>query len=252
MPKLIDHLDSVTNFLSADSKNVSKNPIFKNIVLISPHPDDESIHASLPLRLLNENMCNITNICMTLGSNIERRQPREAELNNAINKLQFNNVIFEKINELEIFNTLKELEPDLIICPHIKDNHYIHIESSKIIQKILQNTKYNGVLIENEYWSEIEKPNLLVEFDKNTVLTAMEAMSEHKGEIERNPFHLTLPHWLINSGRRGQELVLNRDEKISVGLAELFLISNFSNGKKKIIKENKFISKSDSLISLFN
>lgn len=251
MTSFLKYINSVTVHLNEIKNSRISKPLYKNIVLISPHPDDESIQASLPLRLLKENECNIVNICMTLGSNVEQQERRELELNNAINILGFNNIIYSEINEKDIANSLRELEPDLIICPHLNDNHYIHKESSSIVHKVLKNIKYYGTFIENEYWSEIDNPNLLIEFSSDTVSIAMDALSKHIEEVARNPYHLTMPHWMINNSRRGSEIVQNHIQPNQIGLSQLYRKSIYENGTKSICEEKVIITKNDGLDQLF-
>ncbi len=47
-----------------------------NVLIFSPHPDDECITGALALRLLREAKWNIANVAVTLGSNRARQSSR--------------------------------------------------------------------------------------------------------------------------------------------------------------------------------
>jgi len=189
---------------------------------------------------------------MTLGSDKSKQLQREQELAESITHLKFNNLVFENIKETEVHRAIEEINPKIIICPHLNDNHKTHIKTSKTIHKILKNTLYSGFLIENEYWSQILEPNLFVEFDKMTVLTAMEAISKHRGEIKRNPYHLTFPSWLIDTTRRASEMINGHKNTNQAFFGQLYNLSEFDGGNKKPIKDKHFIKVDDDLFDLLN
>ena len=46
------------------------------------------------------------------------------------------------------------------------------------------------------------EPNLMVENTADEVAELIGALSHHRGELERNPFHLRLPAWMQDNVRR--------------------------------------------------
>ena len=58
-------------------------------LLFSPHPDDEVITGAAALRLRLESGWRVVNIAVTLGSKLDRRAPRWAELQDACADLGF-------------------------------------------------------------------------------------------------------------------------------------------------------------------
>jgi len=60
-----------------------------NVLIFSPHPDDECITGGLGLRLLREAKWNVVNVGVTLGSNRARQAARRRELQNACAALGF-------------------------------------------------------------------------------------------------------------------------------------------------------------------
>ena len=66
------------------------------VMILSPHPDDESIISSLPLRLQKENNAHIVNVAVTLGSKEERQMERLRELEGACELLEMENIVLDE------------------------------------------------------------------------------------------------------------------------------------------------------------
>src|SRR5688572_2898826 len=54
-----------------------------NVLIFSPHPDDECIIGALPLRLLRQSKMRVINVAVTQGSNKARQAARWEELKKA-------------------------------------------------------------------------------------------------------------------------------------------------------------------------
>ena len=203
----------------------------KNILLCSPHPDDEALTGALPLRLLQENGARVVNIAMTLGSNKEQRSTRLAELEESCSILGFEDVLavepfaFEQVTGLSrgqtpgrwremvarLCDLFKTYAPDLVLYPHDQDCHPTHVGTHYLVFDALK--KYSlqegGRLLtlESEYWQPMSDPNLLVGVNGKDVARLMAAVSAHRGEVDRNPYHLRLPARLMaNVSRVGERL----------------------------------------------
>ncbi len=59
----------------------------------------------------------------------------------------------------------------------------------------------------SEYWNTQLHPGLMVELGRRDVADLVAALSQHVGEVARNPYHLGLPAWFIDGVRRGAERV---------------------------------------------
>ena len=66
---------------------------------------------------------------------------------------------------------------------------------------------------ESEFWMNMEKPTTLVPISGNHLIQMGEALMEHKGEIARNPYHLTLPAYAMEQMRRGSEAIAGMGSK---------------------------------------
>ena len=118
------------------TNHTKKSPSPFTVMILSPHPDDESIMGSLSLRLLKENNCHVVNVAITLGSKKDRQAQRLKELTDACKILDFECILLSedwKIKEKELKGLIQKYQPQLIIAPHLKDFHPAHIVTGKQI-----------------------------------------------------------------------------------------------------------------------
>lgn len=213
-----------------------------NIMILSPHPDDEIISGALALRLQHEYGAKILNIAVTLGSNKQRQAARIKELTKACSYLNFDNRILseswtKKVQELK--KIIKEFSPDVIIAPHLKDHHPAHIKTGELLKKTLPllPKKFSCIIAWSEFWGMNPKVNLLLEVPLNILSIQMKALTFHAGEVERNPYHLRLPSWMMDNVRRGAELVSKPGAKSpSFAFGCLYQVQLFADGKWKPLK----------------
>lgn len=198
-------------------------------LLFSPHPDDESITGALALRLRQQSGWRVVNVAVTLGSRLERRAARWAELQDSCGLLGFELVAAAqpaqgmdgiRVPEADantpawqaavarIAALLAHYQPAAVVCPHALDGHEVHIATSRLVQQALQaSPALRTHLLLSEYWNTQLTPRLMVELSDADVGRLMQATALHVGEVQRNPYHLSLPAWLIDSARRGAERV---------------------------------------------
>jgi N-acetylglucosamine malate deacetylase 1 len=212
-------------FAPSPRRNPSKNaPV---AIFFSPHPDDESIGGGLALRLARECGWKVINVAVTLGSKKERRAERLKELKGACKFLGFDLLLpapggLERVTtatrdsdaktwnkQVEaIAKILQQHQPKALFFPHARDWHGTHIGVHWLVMDALK--KAAGLkchLVETEFWGQMAAPNLLVEYKTDDVADLVAATSFHRGEVQRNPYHLRLPAWLHDNVRRGGELV---------------------------------------------
>jgi len=195
-------------------------------MIFSPHPDDECIVGALPLRLRQEAGWRVTNVAVTLGSNQARRQARWAELEDACALLGFGNIRlaedgFEEVKTEtpqqrpalwaaqveQMAGLLHAQQPELLLLPHAGDGIATHQGVHQLITEAVARAGLSTVLAETEYWATQEQPNWLVETSCLDTARLVQALARHRGEVERNPYHLRLPAFLADSVRRGGELI---------------------------------------------
>ena len=197
------------------------------VLVLSPHPDDECIIGGLPLRLMKEGDFRVLNVAITHGSNPTRKQERLNELKDACEWIGFE-LIQTGPNGLDRIrpetssesptqwsdsvNILKGIflkhQPVAIFVPHAKDWNQTHLGTHLLAIDALKKGKgFSPLIIETEYWGQMPHPNLMVENTVEEVGDLLGALSHHRGELERNPFHLRLPAWMQDNVRRGAEVV---------------------------------------------
>ena len=198
------------------------------VLIFSPHPDDEVIMGGLPLRLMRESGWLVINVAVTQGSNKERQSPRWTELERCCAHVGFELVqtipnglchinqpgakesgpewqaAVDRIAEL-----LQEHQPRLILFPHYSDWNSTHIGTNLLLNEALRECSdaIRPHVCETEFWGQMHDPNLVVESSATEVGDLITALSFHVGEVERNPYHITLPATMIDNTRRGAELV---------------------------------------------
>jgi len=197
-------------------------------LFFAPHPDDECIVGGIAVRLMRQARMNLINVAVTLGSKRERQQARLSELKNACDYLGFNLVTtapngLEKINPKSreqdpehweacvkaIKGILEQHQPKVVLCPHDRDWNSTHIGVHYLVTDALKQmpASYTPYLVETEFWGAMTDPNLMVEISAEDLADMMAATSFHVGEVNRNPYHLLLPPWMMDNVRRGGEVV---------------------------------------------
>lgn len=254
----MDFTPILKNFsdLFKSSAILKKNSIPFTVMILSPHPDDESIVGSLALRLLHENNAHILNVAVTLGSNRERQSERKKELKEAVELLEMECVFLDenwKKKEKELKILIQKYQPSLIIAPHLKDFHPTHIRTGELLKKVLASLKKETILIAwSEFWGQLSKPNLLVEVPLEILELQMKALEKHVGEIQRNPYHLRLPAWMMDSVRRGSEVVSGKGtEAPSMTFGVLYQLQLFKAGKFTTPKVPAFLTSEMNIGQMF-
>ncbi len=198
------------------------------VLIFSPHPDDEVIIGGLALRLRRERGWRAINVAVTQGSNKARQAGRWAELEQCCRFVGFELVQtipggLEDINlktrakhpeawSLKvdcIRRILAEHAPRMILLPHDDDWNGTHIGTHHLVVDALRmlGPEFSTLTVETEFWGAMDTPNLMVELSEGDVTDLISALSFHVGEVQRNPYHLRMPAWLMDNVRRGGELV---------------------------------------------
>ncbi len=198
-----------------------------NVLIFSPHPDDECITGGLALRLLREARWNVVNVGVTLGSNRARQTARWRELQNACAALGFKLIVpgahgLERINPdtraknpshwqaatKTIADILAEQRPRVIFLPHKNDVHPTHVGVHWLVLDALKTLprSFTCYTVETEFWGQMADPNLLVEIGEKDLAELIAALCFHAGEVKRNSYHARLPAWMLDNVRRGAEL----------------------------------------------
>jgi len=197
------------------------------LCIFSPHPDDECIIGGLALRLQREARYRVVNVAVTQGSRRERQSERWRELSEACHYLGFEllstapsgltgvNLATKQTDPNRwsamvdtIAGILATQRPRMVFMPHDQDWNSTHIGTHHLVLEALGRVPaFTCLVVETEFWGAMSTPNLMVELDARNLADLMAALSFHVGEVQRNPYHLTLPAWMQDNVRRGGELV---------------------------------------------
>jgi N-acetylglucosamine malate deacetylase 1 len=183
-------------------------------LIFSPHPDDEVIIGGLALRLLRESGWRVVNVAVTLGSKKERQAGRLDELRACCQCIGFELALagpsgLEGINprrRLEdpvawraavgmIAGILREHNPQAVCFPHDQDWNSTHVGVHWLLRDALEllGPGLDCLTLETEFWGAMANPNLMVELTPSHLGDLITALTFHVGEVQRNPYHLTLP-----------------------------------------------------------
>ena len=205
------------------------------VLILSPHPDDECIISSLPLRLMHENNAHIINVAVTLGSNLKRKKARSKELQNACAYLEMElDILSEEwpVKAKELKSLIQKYQPNLIVAPHVNDFHPTHVKTGKLLEKVLKSLKFNTLIAWSEFWGRVDKPNCLVEVPNEILELQIQALVMHEGEVARNPYHLRLPAWMMDNVRRGGEIISNVGGEVpTMPFGVIYQLQLLKNGK---------------------
>jgi len=197
-------------------------------LIFSPHPDDEVIIGGWALRLLRESRWRVINIAVTQGSNPQRQPGRWQELTDCCRCIGFD-LQATVPNGLEGVNAktraseaarwsdmvrvvagiLTQHQPRAIFYPHEGDWNSTHVGTHYLVTDALASmpATFRCACAETEFWAQMPAPNALVESSPVDLAALVTALTWHVGEVRRNPYHLTLPAWMMDNVRRGGEWV---------------------------------------------
>lgn len=239
------------------------------VALIMPHPDDECITGALALRLQQECGARVVNIAVTLGSNRARKEERRAELCAACAHLGFElEILGESALGLDgvsvttrthapemwhahvhaLTQVLARLAPRVVIAPHDNDWHPTHIGVHWLAVDALaaMSPGWSGTFVETEFWFPMAAPNLAVETSVADTAVLINATACHRGEVERNPYHLRLPAWMMDNVRR-MELLGGKGSAVpDVLFATLYRVRRVMRGHlQPVAAEFQFVAAGD-------
>lgn len=243
-------------------------------LFFAPHPDDETISGGLALRLQREAKLNVINVAVTQGSKKERQAERLVELEHACNYLGFGlqttgpnglERVTAKTRQSDpafwagmvkvIADILGKHQPRVILFPHERDWNGTHIGVHHLVMDALKQmpASFECFTVETEFWGAMDDPNLAVAISEADLADLIAATSFHVGEVKRNPYHLSLPAWMMDNVRRGAELVGGQGGAApDFTFAMLCRLRKWSHGKLvSVFPGGKFLSQTENPVSLF-
>ena len=222
-------------------------------LLLAPHPDDECLVGALPLRLKQEQGWQIINIAVTLGSNLERRGRRKAELAQACAVLGFDCLLpqeggFSGVSlktrdedagawdkmVARLAEIMAHYQPQAIFLPHEGDWNSTHIGTHYLGMDALTKQAKDFVcgIFQTEYWQPLSEPNRMIGVSEADAVKLLSALACHVGEVARNPYDKKFPTFLSENVRRGSERVQGKGASAaSMDFAMMYAVSLFRQGR---------------------
>lgn len=257
-----------------DCPRPSVAPDAPRVLIFSPHPDDEVIIGGLALRLLREAKWNVLNVAVTQGSNPARQSERWEELKKCCGCIGFGLIKtgpggLEKVNVKcrqqdpahwaqsvkVIADILKQHQPRVILFPHDDDWNSSHIGTHHLVVDALKSlgNDFSCHAVETEFWGAMKTPNLTIESSAQDVGDLITALTFHVGEVRRNPYHLSLPAWMIDNVRRGGEVAGGQGGAApDFTFATLYRLRRWREGKLEgVLEKGRGVSQSEDLTKLF-
>ncbi len=222
-------------------------------LIFSPHPDDEVIIGGWALRLLRQSGWRVINIAVTHGSNTARQAARWAELTACCRSIGFELEStapsgLEGVNPrvrtgdpdrwrpmvTRVGEILVAHQPRAIFYPHERDWNSTHVGTHQLVTDALgaAPAAFACACVETEFWAQNPAPNVLIESPPADVGALVSALTHHVGEVRRNPYHLTLPAWMMDNVRRGGEWVGGQGQAAPQFLyGTLYRVRRWRNGR---------------------
>jgi hypothetical protein len=93
----------------------------------------------------------------------------------------------------------------------------------------------------------------MVELTPQHLANLITALTFHVGEVQRNPYHLTLPAWMIDNVRRGTELVGGQGgASPDFTFATLYRLRRWAEGAfHPVLNRGRFLPAAESAANLF-
>ena len=242
-------------------------------IIVSPHPDDESLMGGLPYRLSRENDWQIVNVAVTLGSNKDRRAARKEELSKACAILHFSCVLLEeqgseKVNAASreadppawavkterLARIIDTLRPRAVFMPHADEVQSTHVGTYLLGMDALArlSAAFEAHVVLTEYWQPMLEPNLAVGLGERIVSKLLSAAACHEGETVRNAYDRRFPAMLIDAVRRSERIGGSQTLLPDMDFAQLVCFGLWRSGRFMPSALKRFVGPVESVAALFD
>ena len=201
--KLISFLKNNKKALYYSPKLIEK-PFGKNILVLSPHMDDEIIGCGGTIIKHIESGDLLTIVFLTDATNslppqINQKkitEIRREESKNALKIIQVKNVYYlnepdggrgiKKETIQNIIKIIEKINPDLIYLPWYFDNHVDHRKFNEILYRVWKITKIDVNICAYEVWTPLI-PNIIVDIT-NQHQKKIKALRCYKTQVKLNNY----------------------------------------------------------------
>lgn len=173
----------------------------KKVLIISPHPDDETIGAGGVLALYGP-QCDV--VLLTDGrfgnpdvkkySEDEIVEIRHNEFIKVMDYFHVNHYECLMINDTTVNKNKKALHSidyskyDYVFIPNHKERHVDHYAAYKTINRLMKMKRLQARIMEYEVWSPLSNPNYFINLS-NTINSKLEAISFYESQLSCMNYH---------------------------------------------------------------
>ncbi len=147
------------------------------ILIVSPHPDDESIGMGGFLMLYGQ-FCDV--LLLTDGSagkkeadmnDFEYKEIRKKEFLTACSLAKVRKTFFANVKDKELYKNRRSIfeldinlkEYQYVFIPNKYESHIDHMAVYPIMKKFIRKKKSKAILVEYEVWTPIQKPDFYLD-----------------------------------------------------------------------------------------
>ena len=166
---------------------ILENPPKGDVLVIAPHPDDETLGLAGTIKLHTNQNDKVTVLFLTNGKNQIRHDEAEKVCrilgatpifwDYADGELKCNNQTIKQLND-----EITKSKPAIIDIPFPTDPHPDHIASGEILYKTLKEINFNGPIFCYEVWQPVYA-NRLVKIDR-VLDTKKEAIAIYTSQMK--------------------------------------------------------------------
>ena len=182
-------LTVANNNLPGWPKNLGTNDLakYKRILVLAPHPDDETFGMGGTILRLNKAGCNIQISWMTNAGH-PIRQVESEEVLNALHLKQNTTTSFPLVNRnilvgevaQVIHEQIKVFKPDLICTTSIFESHIDHTRMNLGLKKGIESSGTKADILQYEVWSSLISNTLV---DISDMEEKVQLMNLYKSQI---------------------------------------------------------------------
>jgi|Deesub1362A_J573_1020465.scaffolds.fasta_scaffold00162_17 LmbE family N-acetylglucosaminyl deacetylase len=171
----------------------------KNILILSPHPDDDIIACGGTIHRSIESGAHVTTVYLTDGRKGNPRYPedelirlRQEEARTACGIIGVQRMIFmgnvdgelsvSEENVERLYNIFREYAPEAVILPFFLDNHHDHLATNHLILHLLKTHRFSFMCYAYGIWTPLI-PNMLLDIT-DIVDIKRRALSAFKTQLE--------------------------------------------------------------------
>lgn len=172
------------------------------ILVVSPHPDDESIGAPATLLSLRDAGFHVVNYAASLGKP-EQYERRQGELTEACTRASFELVIPDEPARISsgddlvaaqaemtaaVSALIQKRRPVAVVSPSVHDGHHGHEVVARATRDAIINSDISTRWLMYNIWGDLPFPNIYSAFGQDRLDEVQHVLGAYEGENDRNNY----------------------------------------------------------------